>query len=215
MKAEIAKTQWTREVYPPSDDSFALVDALCERLTARERLPRCCLEVGSGSGYVCVSLALMLKAKGHSDFWILATDVNPDAAMCTMQTAQAHGVNGMMDVVITEFWNGVRPEIVSHLDLIVFNPPYVPTPDTEITTSGIYASWAGGRNGRCVIDTFLEKILTLLKIGRVEVLMVTIEENQPWQIISDIKQHGFWAEVLLKRQADQEILFILSIRPNP
>ena len=40
-------------------------------------------------------------------------------------------------------------------DIILFNPPYVPTPDDEIQGNDIEVSWAGGTNGRRVIDRFL------------------------------------------------------------
>lgn len=39
--------------------------------------------------------------------------------------------------------------------MLIFNPPYVPTPADEVGGTGIEAAWAGGRNGRVVIDRFL------------------------------------------------------------
>ena len=52
----------------------------------------------------------------------------------------------------------------SLIDIILWNPPYVPTPTEEILKptlenskldNTIQASWAGGTNGREVIDRFL------------------------------------------------------------
>ena len=49
-------------------------------------------------------------------------------------------------------------------DLVVFNPPYVPTDEDELrralTTRDISASWAGGPSGRVVIDRFIEALPT-------------------------------------------------------
>lgn len=44
------------------------------------------------------------------------------------------------------------------MDVILFNPPYVPTPDEEISGCGIEASWAGGTDGRVIIDRSLPVI---------------------------------------------------------
>ena len=42
----------------------------------------------------------------------------------------------------------------------MFNPPYVPTPVEEVTQPGIARAWAGGPEGRQVIDAFLPQVLT-------------------------------------------------------
>lgn len=43
-------------------------------------------------------------------------------------------------------------------NLQLFNPPYVPTPDDEISKGGIAAAWAGGARGRVIIDRLLVQV---------------------------------------------------------
>lgn len=38
------------------------------------------------------------------------------------------------------------------IDVIIFNPPYVETEDSETLEKGIAQSWAGGVRGRMVLD---------------------------------------------------------------
>ena len=215
IQASIADTFWTEDVYPPSDDSFILVDALAKRMAQWTSLPLWCLEVGCGSGFVCASLALMLRAQAHRVFYIFATDVHPSAAICTLETARRHGVEDCLDVVVTEFWDGLKhPNVTSHWDLIVFNPPYVPTPDAETERRGIHAAWAGGLAGRHIIDAFLRRAILVLSSHPCEILIVLIEENKPHEIISWMRGLHFVAEVVLRRRADQEMLYVLSIRSS-
>jgi len=49
------------------------------------------------------------------------------------------------------------------VDLLIFNPPYVVTEDPlEMVGCGISISWAGGKNGREIIDDFIPHVKELL-----------------------------------------------------
>ena len=50
---------------------------------------------------------------------------------------------------------GLEVGLREKVDILIFNPPYVPTPADEVGSKGIEAAWAGGEDGRVVIDRFL------------------------------------------------------------
>lgn len=145
-------------------------------------ITRRALEIGSGSGYIITSLALILQNSAgsptRSTHQLFATDLNPSAATATLETLQAHGVANSTDLVITDLTSGILPRLAGTVDLLVFNPPYVPTPEEEVQRGGIAAAWAGGWKGRQVIDRLLPQIPQLLSNSG-EMLMVTVPENDP------------------------------------
>ncbi|KAI3427433.1 hypothetical protein D9Q98_010348 [Chlorella vulgaris] len=210
MIASIKRTTFHRDVYEPAEDSFALVDALvAHQQTWQHSPPRLCLEVGSGSGYVITSLGLLLQQLGMA-VQLLATDINQQAAAATAATLAAHGV-WRADVVLCDLASALLPAIEGLVDVLVFNPPYVPTPDDEVASGGLAAAWAGGARGRRVIDRLLPLVPRLLS-ARGEMFMVAVHENDPAELMREMEAAGFEARVALQRKADEEQLTILHFK---
>lgn len=89
------------------------------------------------------------------------------------------------------------------IDILLFNPPYVVTPSEEIYSVNtvdvlpkINATWAGGIDGREVIDRLLPMISKLLS-PKGAFYLVTIQENKPKDIIEIMKQYNLDGKVIL------------------
>lgn len=212
--AKIGKTTYNRTVYEPSDDSFALVDAfLQDQAVWRARCVSNCVEVGSGSGYVITSALLALQASGISPH-SLAIDVTEEAVKATTATLHAHGLNGV-DVVQCDLLSALRPALLGKLDLLFFNPPYVVTPDDEVSTTGISAAWAGGKDGRIVIDRLLETVHEFLSPSGL-LYMIAVHDNRPDQLLRELSTRtGLHGDILLTTRADEELLYVLRISKQP
>uniref|UniRef100_A0A4X2K8Q4 Methyltransferase HEMK2 n=1 Tax=Vombatus ursinus TaxID=29139 RepID=A0A4X2K8Q4_VOMUR len=109
----------------------------------------------------------------------MCTDINPKAADCTLETALCNKVH--IQPIITDL-------VGSH---------------------GIEAAWAGGRNGREVMDRFFPLVADLLSPEGFFYL-VTIKENNPDEIMETMKKYGLQGKIVLSRQAGQEILSVLK-----
>ncbi|KAI5072033.1 hypothetical protein GOP47_0012139 [Adiantum capillus-veneris] len=196
------------EVYEPCDDSFALVDALlADKAQLEELKPSLCLEVGCGSGYVITSLALILGNCSNSEVQFLATDVSEAAVHTTCSTLAAHHVNA--EVVVADLVSGLEKRLDKVVDVLVFNPPYVPTPEHEVGVEGIASAWAGGDRGRMVIDRMLSIIDSLLSSKGIFYL-VAVTENNPGEICQVMRCKGFASRIVVQRHTDEESLHVLK-----
>ncbi|XRB17592.1 release factor glutamine methyltransferase [Pseudoscourfieldia marina] len=203
------------ECYEPSDDTFLLADAINDDLADALKSEYCnmlAVEVGCGSGYVCTSLAL-----NSPHIQVVATDVNHLAAKHTAQTARNHKCSNNVDIVLCNGLDAFRTRRL--FDVLMCNPPYVPTEDEEIYTttpetttnhnSVINAAFAGGEKGRLLVDSVLMPHLAdyLWKEGRAYV--VALHENDVGEIQQDAKARGLESQVVMERRADMERLCVL------
>ncbi|CAN8259491.1 unnamed protein product [Cochlearia groenlandica] len=206
--AEIRLVSSHREVYEPCDDSFALVDALLsDQTNLIDHKPNLCVEIGCGSGYVITSLILLLETKLKGGVHYIATDTNPIAARITKETLQAHGVHA--DVVCTDIASCLEKRLAGSVDVIVVNPPYVPTPEYEVGMEGITSSWAGGENGRTVIDRILPVVDRLLS-DKGWFYLVTLTSNNPSEICLMMRKRGYASKIMVQRSTEEENLIILK-----
>jgi release factor glutamine methyltransferase len=132
------------DVYEPAEDSYLLIGAALSEIAGSNRRLRI-LEIGTGSGIV--TSAMMRDAPEHI---YAATDISPHAVAC----AKANRV----PVVRADLFRGIR----GRFDLIVFNPPYLPTAPDERVDGWLDCAWNGGADGRMVIDRFLGQAPTFL-----------------------------------------------------
>ncbi|CAN6926165.1 unnamed protein product, partial [Brassica oleracea] len=205
--ADVMRVSSHREVYEPCDDSFALVDALlADQTNLINHDPKVCMEIGCGSGYVITSLILLLKEKLPNVHY-LATDTNPIAARVTNETLQAHGVSA--EVVCTDIASCLEERLAGLVDVMVVNPPYVPTPEYEVGMEGIASAWAGGENGRSVIDRVLPVVVRLLS-EKGWLYLVTLTSNYPSEICLVMRKRGYASRIVVQRSTEEENLIILK-----
>ncbi|KAJ3189308.1 HemK methyltransferase member 2 [Gaertneriomyces sp. JEL0708] len=194
-----------RQIYEPAQDTFLFLDALENDIDLlKQRRPTVCLEIGSGSGCVMTFLATLL---GSGNALYLTTDVNPKAATATMQTGRRNGVP--IDTLRSDLFPPWHKQWNRTVDVLLFNPPYVVTPSEEVGSQSIEAAWAGGVDGREVIDRVLPLVDNVLSKNGL-FYMVVIRENKPEEIMDYMhNMGGFKCENVLSRKAGTERLSIL------
>lgn len=177
-------------VYEPAEDSALLADAVCDRVEADDLV----LDLGTGSGYVGGEIRERTGAR------VVAADVNPHAcrraAALDLPTCRADLVSAFA---------------TSSVDVVAFNPPYLPTAPTEERDDWMERALSGGKTGRRVIDPFLDRVgRVLVEDGRVYLLVSSLTGVE--SVVRRAGQNGFSAVALADESFPFETLTVLELR---
>ena len=162
--------------------------------------------MGCGSAAVLVAVR---KALG-SGTWCIGTDVNERAGQASNSCASLNDMS--VEIILTDLTTGIEDRLKHCIDLLIFNPPYVPT-DPQSGT-GIAASWAGGEDGVQVTKRFIQRIPDLLSEEGIFYLVLVHENNIPL-LIMDMESLGIDARVCISRRCGREHLSVVSGRRRP
>ncbi|WP_424216073.1 HemK2/MTQ2 family protein methyltransferase (plasmid) [Streptomyces sp. BI20] len=167
-------------VYRPQADTRMLLDALvAEAPGPAERV----LEIGTGTGAVALAAARLGCA-------VTAVDVSWAAVLSARLNARRQRLP--VDVRHGDFAarTGGR-----RFDLVVANPPYVPSPLPEPPGHGAARAWEGGGDGRAVVDRICALARRLLNPGG-RLLMVHSALSGPDATVEALGREGMRAEVV-------------------
>ena len=179
------------EVYDPAEDSFLLADAAITHAEDGMRV----LEVGAGSGFVSAVL------KANVDVDLIATEISPYAALC----ARSNGI----EVIRTDMFSGLKTGPL--FDMILFNPPYLPTSEDEKVPGWLNYAFDGGKDGRDAVVRFLSGVNDhLAPDGQILILISSLTGIEQVQKMMD--QNGFDSDIVAREKCSFEELLVLRGR---
>ncbi|MBX7102936.1 MAG: peptide chain release factor N(5)-glutamine methyltransferase [Gemmataceae bacterium] len=145
------------------------------------------LDLGTGSG--CIALSIAQRSPGAT---IVAVDISVDALTVAAKNVERLGVTGRVSLVNSDLFEGVSP--TPQFDLIVSNPPYIPSGEISSLTSEV-KDWEprsaldGGPDGLQVIRRIVaESQRFLLPRG---LLMVELGMGQHDEVVRLFRDAGF------------------------
>lgn len=173
-------------VYLPQQDSRLLVDTLERTITVTGREV---LDVCTGSGVVAIEAA-RLGAKR-----VTAWDICPKAVRYSRENAASAGVT-----VNVRLGSWTRAHRSGPFDLVLANPPYVPTdPESPTILDGPARAWDAGPEGRLVVDPLCAAAPDLLTVGGT-LLFVQSELTGVEQSLTALADAGLIANVVARQR---------------
>ncbi|KRZ36262.1 Glycoprotein endo-alpha-1,2-mannosidase-like protein [Trichinella pseudospiralis] len=161
-------------VYPPSEDSYLLLEAIqldWEKIKTLK--PTICLEIGCGSGVIACSVANSLQ----SGAVVFATDISQVAVELTKVNFEQNNIDKIFCPVVADLISPLYDRLLNSVDLLLFNPPYIPRLSDFDDTDELSSTWCGGGpEGTDVLRRIIFQLHNLLSDNGLFYL-VAIEEN--------------------------------------
>jgi release factor glutamine methyltransferase len=189
-----------QDVYDPAEDSFLLLDSI--PIAPQDLV----LELGTGCGLIALECA-------HKGAQVLCTDVNPFAVQLTRHNIDRnrHLLKG--DVQIRQGDLFTVLEKTELFNVIIFNPPYLPTKKKEKVGGWFDIATDGGRDGLKLTKRFLKGLHNhLLRRGAAYFIFSSLSKRSTLE--QYLKKEQLTASIVARHMSDDEELDVYRVSPT-
>jgi release factor glutamine methyltransferase len=187
------------EVYNPAEDTFLLLETL--KINPNDSI----LEIGTGCGLIALACAM----KGSK---VICSDINPFAVQLTRQNIECNRrvLKGSLEVRQGNLFSVLSKN--ERFNLIIFNPPYLPTSRKERDDNWFDIATNGGTDGLKIIRRFIHGLRNhLLDKGRAYFIFSSLSNRSTLE--QYLTKEGFRFEILGRQLYEGEELDIYCIVP--
>ena len=146
------------------------------------------LDMCTGSG--CIAVALAVKFPSAR---VLAVDVSQKALEVAQQNIRKHKVEERVQLLQSNLWE----EVMGTFDLIITNPPYIPTENLAGLTREVQheprLALDGGADGYEVTRPLCQAADSFLNPGGL--LALELDDGQAWPLARGLREIGWQAQV--------------------
>jgi release factor glutamine methyltransferase len=173
------------QVYQPEADTYLLLKTADREIKPQDRV----LEIGTGTGHIGSHLT------GYAS--LVVTDINPHACLAAKEKG--------LTVIRTDMFDG----ICGRFDLVIFNPPYLPTQDDERIADWLEYALDGGPAGRSTITKFIRDVRRVLAPGG-RVLLLLSSLTGVGEVAELFREQSFATDVVARRKIFDEWLLVMK-----
>jgi len=185
------------EVYDPAEDTFLLLEAI------NIKKDDSVLEIGTGCGLIALECARL----GAN---VICTDINPYAVELVKKNylMNQNILKGNFEVRIGDLFSPVLSSEI--FDVIIFNPPYLPTKKEELVGGWFDKATAGGKSGLLYTKRFIEELPIYLKDnGSAYFIFSTLSNRENLDLI--FKKTKLYYEIIKCQNFNDETIDVYLI----
>jgi release factor glutamine methyltransferase len=198
-------------VFIPRPETEILVETMIERGKRLGSAPAV-LDLATGSGAIAISLARYLEPGA-----VVATDISPAAIRLARENARLNLVESRISFVVAEGLAALRPQAGGLFDLVVSNPPYIPTDEIaglqpEVRDFEPRLALDGGPDGLRFLGVVAGEIPSILKQGGI--VAFEIGATQAAAASAILAQAGLVGIEVVKDLAGRDRVIIGNCEPR-
>ncbi len=190
----------------PRPETELLVERVLEWLGQQE-LEAKIIELGTGSGAIAVAVAHSLGQVKGARPRIYATDISPEALQVAKANVDDYEVGEMVEFLQGNLYDALPSSLVSQVDAIVSNPPYIPTDEIkelvpEILQYEPLGALDGGVDGLAFYRRIYAEGQKFLRPGGL--VAVEIGHGQGSQVVAIAQSLGYIEPKVYRDYGDKE-----------
>ncbi|MDP3732362.1 MAG: peptide chain release factor N(5)-glutamine methyltransferase [Candidatus Omnitrophota bacterium] len=200
----------TPDVFIPRPETEILVEKTIDIFHSSKFIVHSLLDIGTGSGCIAISLAKFLpKAK------ITAIDISENAIKIAKQNALLNNVK--VNFLTSDLFSNYELRTTNY-ELIISNPPYIPTQEIETLQPEVkyepYMALDGGKDGLNFYRRIIDKASRYLKKGGFLIMEMGFNQKDAiknifqksgyFQIIESIKDYNNMDRVIIAKKRARE-----------
>jgi len=178
----------------PRPETELLVDLARAEINANPGTVKV-LEIGTGTG--AIALALATEVSGLS---IVATDISLDALdLAGENLAAQSGLKSRVEIVCSDLFSSL--DEYGAFDLIVSNPPYIPSStelDPRVAGHEPHQALFGGEDGLSVIRRIIEEAPSKLRLGAAQMAIIEMDETHGRKV-AELARHYGYSDVRIRK----------------
>jgi len=197
-------------VYSPSDDSYLIIDYFKENINNShfdglefDNINNI-LDMGTGSGIIAIFFLLIKKNYSKFNPKIYASDILENAIVCTKLNEKINHFENEIIFFQSDLFNSFPKNLKHNFNIIVFNPPYLPSIEIEKTNNNIPVdfSWDGGVKGIEVLERFINQVIEFIDMDYENgsyIYFISSSRAEIKEIDNLIRDKGFKRKVVKRK----------------
>lgn len=213
-----------KNVYRPSDDTYLIVDYFKHHIDFNyfdgiiplENV-RYLLDMGTGTGYLALFFQIVKTRIPKFNPKIIASDILKEAINLAKLNEKLNNFKGEIEFIHSDLFKSFPKIYKQCLDIIVFNPPYLPSFVEKIDPKQkIDRSWDGGEEGFEIFIDFISQAKEFLrKETKARIYYICSSRTKLNLFYNMIKERGFKNTILERRHIFLEDIYLNMLETYP